>query len=543
MSRLQRTRRYLPGTQVLETSFSRGSRTMIIVTDFMPLRNRHSAIVRVVRGVNGNSRVRTRFAPRFDYGCAEARLDHHQDRGCWTAVSGPHRLMLRSDVELKLGQRELFAEWTVRAGETYTFSLQYTNSYSDPEPPLINAKRELRKTTQYWTKWIDKCTYTGPYKQAVERSLLTLKALTYTASGGFVAAPTTSLPEKVGGVRNWDYRFCWLRDTTFSLLGLMHCGFKEDAKAWLGWLSRSVQGDPAGLKIMYGITGKREHSEWIGDWLPGYRNSRPVHIGNKASDQLQLDTFGELLDALYRARCHGLYPLEDESGEQLELPLLERLEEVWKQPDAGLWEVRSGAHPFTHSKVMAWVAFDRGIRMVEKFGMKAPVQRWRRICREIHAQVCRRGFHRRMNSFTQAYGTTHVDASLLLLPLVGFLPIQDPRVTGTVEAIEKQLIRNGLLLRYDTTHVKDGLPPGEGAFLACNFWLVEVYALQGRREEAVAHFERLLALRSDLGLLSEEYDAKEGLVGNFPQAFSHIGLINAALSLQLGTSVRLHDLE
>ena len=536
------SRRYLPGTNVLEATYSRGRSARVTVTDFMPVRNAHSAIIRIVEGVKGSMRMGTCFAPRFDYGCAQPRLEHGR-KGHWSAVTGPHRLLLRSNVKLRLTDGDLSAEWTVKQGQTYTFVLQHSNSYSAHQPSPLHAKQELRKTVAYWSKWIGQSTYTGPYKAAVERSLLTLKALTYAASGGFVAAPTASLPEKVGGVRNWDYRFCWLRDTAFSLLGLMHCGFKEDARAWLGWLSRSVQGNPAALKIMYGITGKREHSEWVANWLPGYRHSQPVHIGNKASDQLQLDTFGEILDALYRARCNGLYPLEDKSGQALELPLLEHLEKVWKDPDAGLWEVRSGSHQFTESKVMAWVAFDRGIRMAEKFGMKAPVQRWRKIRKAIHAQVCRQGFHRRMNSFTQIYGTRLVDASLLLLPLVGFLPIDDPRVTGTVKAIEKYLMRDGLLLRYDTTRVKDGFPAGEGAFFACNFWLVNVYVLQGRRKEAIAHFEKLLALANDLGLLSEEYDAKDGLVGNFPQAFSHIGLINAALSLQLGTSVRLHDLQ
>ncbi len=357
-----------------------------------------------------------------------------------------------------------------------------------------------------------------------------------------MAAPTTSLPEKVGGIRNWDYRFCWLRDTTFSLLALTHCGYADEAKAWLQWLSRSVQGDPKDLKIMYGITGKREHSEWRADWLRGYRGSTPVHIGNKASGQLQLDTFGEVLDTLYRARCHDLYPLQDKSGDALELPLLQHLEEVWEDPDAGLWEFRSGRLQFTQSKVMAWVAFDRGIRMVEKFGMKGPVERWRKTRTKIHDQVCKRGFHKGLNSFTQAYGNKHLDASLLMLPLVGFLPITDPRVIGTVKAVEKYLLKNGLVLRYDTRRVNDGLPPGEGAFLACNFWLVDVYVPQGRRKEAQALFEKLIEISNDLHLLSEEYDPKEGLIGNFPQAFSHIGLIDAALALESGMPVRLREL-
>jgi len=393
----------------------------------------------------------------------------------------------------------------------------------------------MQETVAFWSEWISRSTYKGPYRKAVERSMLTLKGLTSAESGGLVAAPTTSLPEKVGGTRNWDYRFCWLRDTTFSILGLMHCGYKKEANAWLEWLSRSVQGNASALKTLYGVTGKREHSEWEAEWLPGYRGSKPLKIGNKASDQLQLDTFGEVMDSLYCARCMGLYPLEDKSGAALELPLLEQLEKVWDEPDRGLWEFRSAPQQFTQSKVMAWVAFDRGVRMVEEFGIKGPVDRWRKIRSKIHAQVCDRGFHRGMNSFTQAFGSKHMDASLLLLPLVGFLPPDDPRIRGTVMAIEKHLLRDGLLLRYDTKRVTDGLPAGEGAFLACNFWLVEVYLAQGRMADARAHLERLLELRNDLGLLSEEYDAKHGLVGNFPQALSHIALINAAVALELGT--------
>ncbi len=535
------SRRYLPGTIVLETTYTQLFGATVTVTDFMPKRDGASCVVRIVRGVKGRTSMRTYFAPRFDYGDAQPRMER-QKAGCWRAVKGPHRLTLQSNVELEKQQGDVAAEWVVKAGETYFFTLQHSTSYTQAAPPDRDAFEAETETIAYWSKWSARSTYKGDYKKAVNRSLLTLRALTYPTSGGFVAAPTTSLPEKVGGIRNWDYRFCWLRDTTFCLLGLTHCGYMEEAKAWLQWLSRSVQGDPAALKIMYGITGKREHSEWAADWLRGYRGSKPVHIGNKASDQLQLDTFGELLDSLYRARCHGLYPLDDRSGEALELPLLEHLEKIWADPDAGLWEVRSGRRQFTQSKVMAWVAFDRGVRMVEKFGMKGPVERWRKVRSEIHQQVCKKGFHRGMNSFTQEYGSKHLDSSLLLLPLVGFLPVTDERITGTVKAIEKHLRRDGLLLRYDTARVNDGLPAGEGAFLACNFWLVDVYVLQGRRKEAQELFERLLGLSNDLQLLSEEYDAKEGLVGNFPQAFSHIGLIDAALALESGMPVRLQGL-
>lgn len=537
-----RSRRYLPGTLVLETTHTQAFGATVVITDLMPIRDGHSCLVRIVRGVKGRSHMRTCFAPRFDYGSAQPRIEKSGD-GCWTAVTGPHRLVLRSSIPLVCTGGDLEADWTVKAGETCFFTLQYANAYMEPVPPPVDPLKAERDTVAHWAGWTAQSAYGGPYGEAVERSLLTLKALTSAPSGGFVAAPTTSLPEKVGGIRNWDYRFCWLRDTTFSLLGLLHCGYTEDAKAWLQWLSRSVQGNPGELKIMYGITGKREHSEWSPDWLCGYEGSKPVHIGNKASDQLQLGVYGEVLDALYRARCHGIYPHEDKSGAALELPLLERLEALWAEPDAGMWEFRSERQQFVSSMVMAWVAFDRGIRMAEKFGMDGPVERWREIRDRIHAQVCKKGFHRGMNSFTMAYGWKHMDASLLLMPLVGFLPVEDERVAGTVKAVEKHLLRNGLVMRYDTAKVKDGLPPGEGAFLACSFWLVEVYVLQGRHQEARDLFEKLLGVSNDLGLLSEEYDAKHGLIGNFPQAFSHIGLIHAALALKLGTSARLHGLE
>ncbi len=406
----------------------------------------------------------------------------------------------------------------------------------------MQAQRALKETARFWKQWTARNKYHGPYREQVERSLITLKALTFAPSGGFVAAPTTSLPEKIGGIRNWDYRYCWLRDTTFSLQGLLECGFKNEARAWLGWLNRLIMGDPAQLKTMYGVTGKREHAVWVAEWLPGYAKSTPVHIGNTASSQRQLDTYGEVLDSIYRSRLHNLYPNKDKSGATIEVPLLEHLEKIWSSADEGLWEFRSGPQQFTHSKVMAWVAFDRGIRMVEEFGIKGPVDRWRNLRSKIHAEVCKKAFHRKMNSFTQAYGKPHLDASLLLMPIVGFLPIDDERIAGTIRSIEKHLMRDGLLLRYDTKKVEDGLPAWEGAFLACNFWLIDIYLLQGRHEEAKSFFERLLSICNRVGLLSEEYDRKHGLVGNFPQAFSHIGLINAAMSLQAGTSLRLREL-
>ena len=535
------TRRYIPGTLIVETIYSQPAGVVASVTDFMTIRDGSSCLVRIVRGVAGSCRMKTVFSPHFDYGAAEPRIDASV-KDCWNAICGPHRLTLRSNIPLRDDDNRLTAEWTVKEGKSSYFTLQYSNSYSDREPPPVSAGAAQRETTRFWRKWIAQNKYRGPYRSQVERSLITLKALTYAPSGGFVAAPTTSLPEKLGGIRNWDYRFCWLRDTTFCLQGLLECGFEDDARAWLGWVGRSIQGNPSQLKIMYGITGKREHSEWEADWLPGYAGSKPVHIGNKASSQIQLDIYGEMLDSLYRARKNGLYPLADKSGRALEMPLLKRLEQIWRAPDQGLWEFRSGPQQFTHSKVMAWVAFDRGIRMADEFGIEGPVEHWRKLRKRIHEEVCAKGFHKKMNSFTQAYGQPHLDASLLLMPIVGFLPIDDERISGTVQAIEKHLMHAGFLLRYDTRRVIDGLPAGEGAFLACNFWLIDVYILQGRHKEAEAHFRRLLGVSNDLGLLSEQFDEKQGLVGNFPQAFSHIGLINAALSLRAGTSVRLSKL-
>jgi GH15 family glucan-1,4-alpha-glucosidase len=535
------TRRYLAGTLVLESTYTQTLGARVTVTDFMPMGKGSSAVVRIVRGVKGSVRMQMCLATRFDYGNAQPLL-LQESEDCWSAVTGPHRLIMRTNVAVSLKAGDLVADWKIKAGETCTFVLQHSNSFLDEPPAPLDAEAELEKTVQHWQAWSARNQYTGPYKQAVERSLLTLKALSYAASGGFVAAPTTSLPERPGGIRNWDYRFCWLRDTELSLTGMQQCGYKDDAKAWLDWLARSVQGRPRDMKILYGISGKREHSEWQASWLPGYAGSKPVHIGNKASGQLQLDTFGEVMDALYHARRHGLYPHADRSGESLELPLLAHLEKVWDEPDAGLWEFRGAMQQFVHSKVMAWVAFDRGLRIAKEFDMKAPVERWTKLRDHIHDQVCKKGFHKGLNSFAQAYGSRNMDAALLRIPLVGFLPADDPRIVGTVRCVEKHLLRKGLLLRYDTAKVKDGLPAGEGAFLACNFWLVDVYVLQGRHDEARALFEKLLGLSNDLGLLSEEYDAKHGLIGNFPQAFSHIGLLHSALSIEAKVPAKMRGL-
>jgi len=393
-----------------------------------------------------------------------------------------------------------------------------------------NPLDQLRATQRFWLDWTAKSRVSGPLAETVNRSLITLKALTYAATGGMVAAPTTSLPEHIGGSRNWDYRFCWLRDATLTLLALMNAGHMEEAKAWREWLSRSAAGKPSQLQIMYGIAGERRLTEWEAPWLPGYDKSSPVRIGNAAHSQLQLDVYGELMDALHHARQWGL--AASESGWALQVGALEHLEEVWPKMDKGMWEVRGHARHFTFSKIMAWVAFDRAIKSAEAFNLDGPLDRWRQLCRKIHDDVCHRGFDPELGSFVRSYGSRDLDASLLLLPTVGFLPPTDPRVRGTVEAIERKLLLDGLVMRYDTTETDDGLVSDEGVFLACSFWLVDAYVLLDRGADARRLFERLVTIRNDVGLLSEEYDPRTGrLLGNFPQALSHIALINSAFNL------------
>jgi GH15 family glucan-1,4-alpha-glucosidase len=420
-------------------------------------------------------------------------------------------------------------EFAVEAGQTVPFTLSYGPSHRSPPPPL-NTAIALADTEAFWTGWSARCRHTGEWHEAVLRSHITLKALTYAPTGGIVAAATTSLPEWIGGPRNWDYRFCWLRDATFTLISLMDAGYVEEASAWREWLLRAVAGSPAQMQIMYGVAGERFLGERELDWLPGYEGSRPVRVGNAAHAQFQLDVFGEVADALHQGRCAGL--ALSEAGWALERALTEQVAAVWDQPDEGIWEVRGGRQHFVHSKVMAWVALDRAVRGVEEFGLGGPVDRWRALRRMIHEEVCRLGFHPELNSFVQSYGARTLDASLLLIPFVGFLPATDPRVRGTVEAIGRRLMVDGLILRYDTGATADGLPPGEGAFLACSFWYADALALLGRREEARALFEKLLALRNDVGLLAEEYDPRaRRQLGNFPQAFSHLALANTARNL------------
>jgi GH15 family glucan-1,4-alpha-glucosidase len=472
--------------------------------------------------------MRTELVIRFGYGATVPWMMRLDD-GTRRAVAGPDMMLLRTAVQLRGEDFKTVAEFTVNAGETVPFNLAYAPSHLPP-PAAENPLDQLRATEQFWLDWSAKGKVSGPWADPVNRSLITLKALTYARTGGIVAAPTTSLPEHIGGPRNWDYRFCWLRDATLTLLALMNAGYLEEAKAWREWLSRAAAGTPDQLQIMYGIAGERRLTEWEVSWLPGYHKSSPVRVGNAAHSQLQLDVYGELMDALHHARLGGLAP--SESGWSLQRAVLKHLEEVWPKMDEGIWEVRSGARHFTFSKIMAWVAFDRAIKSAEAFKLEGPLDRWRELCREIHDDVCRHGFDPELGSFVRSYGSRSLDASLLLLPTVGFLPPQDPRVRGTVAAIERRLLVDGLVRRYDTTESEDGLSSDEGVFLACSFWLVDAYVLLGRNDDARRLFERLLTLCNDVGLLSEEHDPRTGrLLGNFPQALSHIALVNSAFNL------------
>lgn len=521
------TRRYRPDTLILETEFV-GADGAVRITDFMPPRGDISDLVRIVQGLRGTVRMRAELTIRFDYGASVPWVTH-PDKDTLQAIAGPDMVILRSPIRLKGENMSSVAEFDVHAGETVPFVLSYGASHRPPPKPLDPGKA-LQATEKFWTDWSAKSRNTGPYAEAVKRSSITLKALTYGPTGGIVAAPTTSLPEHIGGVRNWDYRYCWLRDATLSLLALMNEGYFEEARAWRDWLMRAAAGSPAQVQIMYGLAGERRLVEWEAGWLSGYENSRPVRIGNGAAGQLQLDVFGEVMDALFQARCGGVQASTE--GWALQRELLDHLEKVWREPDEGIWEIRGERRHFTYSKVMAWVAYDRTIRSAEKFGLEGPIEKWRATRAKIHADVCEKGFDRNLNAFTQSYGSKCLDASALLLPTVGFLPPSDPRVSGTIEAIERTLLRDGLVLRYQTAEILDGLPPGEGAFLACSFWLADAYVMCGRREDGRRLFEHLLSLRNDLGLLAEEYDpvAKRQL-GNFPQAFSHIALINTAHNL------------
>ena len=521
------TRRYRPNTLILETRFEMETGVATLI-DFMPIRDDYSNIVRLVVGETGEVPMHFELILRFGYGAIVPWVSR-LDEATVSAVAGPDMVIVHSPIRLHGQGLTTIGDFSVAAGQRIPFVLTHCASHKPPPKP-IDVEATLRRTERFWTGWTGKCSYRGPLSDQVLRSLITLKALTYAPTGGIVAAPTTSLPEHIGGVRNWDYRFCWLRDATMTLLALMNCGYYEEAEAWRDWLLRAVAGSPNQIQIMYGIAGERRLTEWEAPWLGGYEKSQPVRIGNGAHSQLQLDVYGELMDALHQARIGGLPHIA--AGWDLQLALLDHLETIWREPDEGIWEVRGPRQHFTHSKVMAWVAFDRAIKSIERFKLDGPLERWRTIRAEIHAQVCEHGFDPGMSSFVRFYGTTELDASLLLLPTVGFLPPNDPRIQGTIDAIERKLMKDGLVLRYDTLRCDDGLPPGEGAFLACSFWLVDAYVLLGRFAQAKALYEKLAALSNDVGLLSEEYNSKLGrFVGNFPQAFSHVALVNATFNL------------
>jgi GH15 family glucan-1,4-alpha-glucosidase len=519
-------RRYRGDTLVLETEFETDSGKVAVI-DCMPPRTAEPDLVRAVEGRGGRVPMQLDLVIRFDYGSIVPWV-RHTERGI-RATAGPDTLYCRTPVELRGEGLRTVADFTVSQGQRVPFSLTYSRTHQ-PEPPASDAQQVLRETESWWQAWSGRCTYQGEWREAVMRSLITLKAMTAASTGGLVAAATTSLPEKLGGVRNWDYRYCWLRDATFALYALITGGYTDEARAWRDWLVNAVAGTPSQIQIMYGLAGERRLTELELEWLPGYENSRPVRIGNAAAAQHQLDVYGEVMDALHLARRAGLPP--SENAWRVQRALLTYLETDWHSPDEGIWEVRGPRRHFVHSKVMAWVAMDRGVKAVEEFGLPGDAEKWRGLRKEIHDQVCREGFNARLNSFVQYYGCEQVDASLLMLPLVGFLPTSDPRMVGTVEAIEQRLGRDGFLDRYPTMPELDGLPPGEGAFLLCSFWLADCLAGQGRVEEARELYERLLCLRNDVGLLSEEFDPASGrLVGNFPQAFSHLGLIITARNL------------
>lgn len=519
-------RRYQPDTLILETEFETPEGSARVI-DFMPPRTEHPAVVRIVECTCGRIRMRTQLLMRPDYGSIIPWVQRIE--GGLVAIAGPDALVLRAGVALHGEDFTTVSEFTIAEGDRVPFVFSWHPSH-EPLPRPLDAEKELAHTARFWQGWAQRCDPDGPYRDAIVRSLITLKALTFAPTGGIVAAPTTSLPEQPGGVRNWDYRYCWIRDATFTLYALLSSGYRDEAAAWRRWLVRAIAGTPSRLQIMYGLAGERRLLEMELPWLPGYEGSKPVRIGNAASEQRQLDVYGELLDTTYQCRRAGLEL--DEVGWRVERTLLHYLESIWKEPDWGIWEVRGPAQQFTHSKVMAWVAFDRAVKSIERFGLEGPVDRFRATRDAIHEEVCRRGFDPQLGSFIRSYDSRELDASLLMIPLVGFLPPNDPRIIGTVEAVERNLLRDGLVERYISTGQADGLPPGEGAFLACTFWLADSLSLIGRREDAVKLFEQLLALRNDVGLLAEEYDPRlRRQLGNFPQAFSHVGLINTARNL------------
>ncbi|HEX4419438.1 MAG TPA: glycoside hydrolase family 15 protein [Kofleriaceae bacterium] len=525
---IRTVRRYRPDSLVLETELHTRDGVVRIV-DCMPVRAAYPDLVRVVEGISGRVAMRMELVVRFDYGQIVPWV--RTTDGRLQAVAGAEALVLTTAIELRGDHAKTVGEFTVASHDRVPFTLRWHPSYETPGEPA-DPLSAIEATEVWWRTWVARCNAPGLDRAAVVRSLITLKALCFAPTGGIIAAPTTSLPEILGGQRNWDYRYCWLRDTTFTLYAFTHCGYQREAAAWRDWLHRAVAGDPAKLRVVYGVAGERRLDDHVIEELPGYAGSSPVRIGNAASGQLQLDVYGEVADALHQARRIGLAP--NPATWEFERLMFEWLEAGWAKPDQGLWEIRSAARHYTHSKVMAWVAFDRAVKGVEQQQLDGPVERWRAVRDEIHRDVCTRGYDAELASFTQSYGSQVIDASLLLIPAVGFLPASDPRIQGTISAVERGLLRGGLVARY-VTHDgdnADGQPGREGAFLACSCWLVDAYVLAGRHDDARALFDRVLALRNDVGLLSEEYDPDaERLVGNFPQAFSHVALVNSARNL------------
>jgi GH15 family glucan-1,4-alpha-glucosidase len=522
------TRAYREGTMVLETLFETAEGQVALI-DFMPMGETDSSVVRIVEGRRGRVAMTCELSVRFDYGISVPWVTRLEDKSGLSFIAGPNGITLRAPVAFEGEEMTTVADFTVGAGESVPFVMTYNASHL-PLPEPVDPGAALAQTEQVWRDWSARCTYQGIWRAPVLRSLMTLKALTYEATGGIVAAPTTSLPEQLGGPRNWDYRFCWLRDATLTLMALMRGGYYDEAQAWRDWLHRSIAGAADQLQIMYGIGGERQLMEWEATWLPGYQGASPVRIGNAAAGQVQLDVYGEVMGALHRARENGL--ASPPSAWELQKTMIAHLATIWDQPDEGIWEVRGGRRNFTFSKIMAWVAMDRAIKDAETYQLEAPLEEWRTLRDRIHEAVCREGFDERQQSFTQAFGSPQLDASLLLIATVGFLPADDPRVIGTIAAIERDLLVDGFVLRYRTETAVDGLPPGEGVFLPCSFWLVGAYLQQGRQADARALFERLLALSNDVGLISEEYDpVAKRLVGNFPQAFTHVALVAAAFDL------------
>jgi len=523
------SRKYQQDTLILETQFETDQGTVCVI-DFMPWQNDYPELIRVVRGLSGKVNMHMEFVLRFGYGYSIPWMTRLADGSGIKAVVGPDMVILRTTSELKNANMKTVSDFSVSEGEDIYFSLQYGRAY-DPVPLSSDVKTMLAATLEGWRNWSSKSKAHGKYREAVHRSLITLKAMGYQPSGGIVAAVTTSLPESLGGNRNWDYRYCWLRDATLTLRTLMRGGYYDEAASWRTWLLRAIAGAPRQMQIMYSITGERRLQEWQCDWLQGYENSKPVRIGNAAADQLQLDVFGEVMNALYEARIGGLAP--DDDAWTVQIALVNHVGEVWKLPDEGIWETRGGRRHFTYSKVMCWVAVDRAVKSIEQFHLSGPLETWKNLRDEIHKDICTRGFNKTRNSFVQTYDGADLDASLLQLAPIGFLPPDDPRIQGTVAAIEKELNIDGFVLRYKTETMHDEFTHGEGSFLACSFWLVENLSLQGRHDEAIAMFDKLLEIRNDLGLLAEEYDVQRSRqVGNFPQAFSHLAMVETAFNLQ-----------